>query len=48
MSTRREAVAYIEACKAQGNDPYAASYFVQHRDADGWWMNVRTQRKAAA
>lgn len=46
--TRREAVAYIEACKAYGTDPCVSSYFVQYRDADGFWMNVRTQRKAAA
>lgn len=46
MATRREAVAYIAECKTHADDPYTSLYFVEHRDADGFWMAVRTQRAA--
>lgn len=47
MGTRREAAAYIEACKAHNSDD-ARGFFIEHQDADGWWMPMRTQRKAVA
>lgn len=36
--TKREATAYIESCKSVSDDPYAHRYFVQRRDAEGWWV----------
>lgn len=47
MKTKRDALAYIDACKAQGSDPHTASYFVQRReigDAEcaGEWVRVKS------
>ena len=41
MRTKKEALAYIAACKSHGGDPYCGDYFVQHRDAEGFWMGCR-------
>jgi len=41
FSSKRAALAYIAACKEQGDDPYTDHYFVQVRDADGCWMAAR-------
>lgn len=38
FSSKRAAAAYINDCKSVGDDPYASRYFIEERDADGWWM----------
>lgn len=41
FSTRKAADAYIADCKRDPSDPYSGLYFVQRRDADGFWMRCR-------
>lgn len=44
FATKREALRHIEEAKSYG-DPYVGLFFIQRRDADGFWMSTATAKQ---